>query len=213
MERSAIKPDVVSKTKAAMPKKMNQKSVDSHLLKNKRNNQGCPLIPVHKLETIYANKMNDVLKERIKRPKEASWQQMGVMLPILRQGASKNIIRNDHLDIDPHQEMLNRMKVVQSTLHSPSALTSPNIFKQHKKTSRSVKVDPGIDSYEHRIKVKDIVAVKALNDKEIYRKRASKLRKDVKRQEQLDSKQSEIMATELDFVAEQMAIDVEKEER
>jgi len=56
------------------PKRMNQKSVDSHLKKNKRNNQGCPLIPVHKLEPIYANKMNDVLKERIQRPKEASWQ-------------------------------------------------------------------------------------------------------------------------------------------
>jgi len=43
-------------------------------------------------------------------------------------------------------------------------------------TSRTIKIDPGIDSYEHRIKVKDIVSVKALNDKEIYRKRASKLR-------------------------------------
>ena len=76
-----------------------------------------------------------------------------------------------------------------------------------------MKVDPGMDSYEHRIKVKDIVAVKAINDKEIYKKRASKLRQDVKRQEQLDSKKSEILATELDFVAEQIAIEEESEKR
>ena len=119
------------------------------------------MIPIHKLEPIYANKMQDVLKEPSTRPKEKNWQQIGVMLPIWRQGASKNIIRNTHLDIDPTQEMLNNTKVLQSTLHSPSQLTSPNINRQHKKTSRSVKVNPSQEGYEHRIKVKDIVAVKA----------------------------------------------------
>ena len=70
---------------------------------------------------------------------------------------------------------------MQSTLHSPSQLTSPNIFKQHKKTSRSVQIDPNTDSYEYRIKVKDIVDVKTQNDREIFRKRASKLRDDMAR--------------------------------
>lgn len=48
---------------------------------------------------------------------------MGVMLPILRQNATKNVIRNEHLGVDPEVELLNKLKVVQNTLHSPAALT------------------------------------------------------------------------------------------
>lgn len=45
---------------------------------------------------------------------------MPVMLPILRQNESKNIIRNDHLDIDAEQEIFNKLKVAQKTLYSNS---------------------------------------------------------------------------------------------
>ena len=44
------------------------------------------------------------------------------------------------------------------------------------------------------------------------RKRATKLRQDIARQEQLDSKKSAVLASEIDFVAEQMAIDDHVEE-
>ena len=72
--------------------------------------------------------MNDLLKKPINRPKEKSWQQMGIMLPILRQNQTKNIIRNDHLDMmDEESERLNREKVLQRTLHSPNALTNYDI--------------------------------------------------------------------------------------
>ena len=73
--------------------------------------------------------MRAVLKEPSKRPKEQSWQQMGVMLPILRQNATSNIIRNVQSDIEPEQEDLNIQKIVQNTLHTPAALSTPNILK------------------------------------------------------------------------------------
>ena len=63
------------------------------------------------------------------------------------------------------------MKVVQNTLHSMAALTSPNIFKQHMKVSRTANVSVDDETYEHRIKVEDIVAVKAINEKELLKKR------------------------------------------
>ena len=70
MEKSVIKPEVIEKP---VPKKMDQKLIDAQLKKNQNNNQGCPLIPIHKLEPIYANKMKDVLRERSVRPKEKNW--------------------------------------------------------------------------------------------------------------------------------------------
>ena len=71
MEKSVIRPEVTPKL---APKKMDQKQIDSHLKKINKSNQGCPLIPIHKLEPIYANKMQDVLKEPSARPKEKNWQ-------------------------------------------------------------------------------------------------------------------------------------------
>jgi hypothetical protein len=67
--------------------------------------------------------MQDVLKNPIKRPKEASWQPIGIMLPILKQNASKNIMRNGHLDTDPEQYLLNRYKLMANTMHTPADLT------------------------------------------------------------------------------------------
>ena len=94
------------------------------------------------------------------------------MLPILRQTAMKNIIRNDQLDIDPKQEYLNKQRVTKNTMHSPAALTSPNIFKQNKMAKRDAPASYDEDNYQHRIQVRDIVAVKQVNEKEILEKRS-----------------------------------------
>ena len=46
-------------------------------------------------------------------------------------------------------------------MHSPADLTSPSIVQQTKKARRGVRaVDQEEDNLEHRIRVKDIVAVK-----------------------------------------------------
>ena len=135
------------------------------------------------------------------------------MLPILRQNESKNIIRNDHLDIDSEQEMLNKFKVFQKTLHSNSQLTSPNIFKQHKITSRSKTTNLYADSYEHRIKVKDITQVKRNNEMEIKNRKRNAKRKDAKKQEILDSKRTAQLESQIDLVAEQLALDEMEDER
>ena len=70
------------------------------------------MLPVHKMDHIYKNRMDDLIKRPIKRPKEKSWQQVDVMLPILRQNQTKNIIRNDYLDVNPDQENVNREKLL-----------------------------------------------------------------------------------------------------
>ena len=78
------------------------------------------------------------------------------------------------MDIDTEQEMQNKFKVLQRTLHSPSQLTSPNIFKQHKIESRSKSISIVDSQYEHRINVKDITRVRENNAREIYKKRRNK---------------------------------------
>ena len=65
MEKSFIKPDVVRSPKTT---RIDQKMIDGHLKKNEFDNQGCPLLPIHKLDPIYQNRMQDVLKEPNERP-------------------------------------------------------------------------------------------------------------------------------------------------
>ena len=129
------------------------------------------------------------------------------MLPILRQNETKNIIRNDHMDIDTEQEMQNKFKVLQRTLHSPSQLTSPNIFKQHKIESRSKSISIVDSQYEHRINVKDITRVRENNAREIYKKRRNKEQGEKREKQMQQSKRTELLNTEMDIIAEQLAFE------
>lgn len=98
------------------------------------------------MDPIYHQQMHDVLNTKSARPKEQSWQQLGIMLPILRNNASKNIIRNEQLDVDPTQELLNQARVIQNTMHTPAALTSPNIFSQNRKAKRNKPASYDLDN-------------------------------------------------------------------
>ena len=92
--KTGIRPHVVEKTKAH---KLNQKVVDQHIQKHSLDNLGCPLLPIHKMDTIYNQQMLTNIHTPAQRPKEKSWQQLNVMLPILRQNCSTNIRRNDKM--------------------------------------------------------------------------------------------------------------------
>ena len=72
------------------------------------------------------------------------------------------MIKNEQtMVIDPSVEEQGRQRVIQNTLHSPADLTSPSILQQTKKARRGSKpVNLEEDNLEHRIRVKDIVAVK-----------------------------------------------------
>ena len=132
---------------------------------------------------------------------------MGIMLPILRQNETKNIIRNDNMDINTEQELLNKFKVLQRTLHSPSQLTSPNIFKQHRITSRSKSIGIDDDQFEHRINVKDITRVKENNAREIYKKRKDKEEVEIREKQMQNSKRTQLLNSEMDIIAEQLAFE------
>jgi len=70
MEKAVIKPDVM---RYHIDKKLDQKKLDKHVRKNLHDNQGCPLIPIHKMDPIYHQQMQDVLNSKSARPKEQSW--------------------------------------------------------------------------------------------------------------------------------------------
>jgi len=50
MMKTGIRPLVVEKPKI---KKLDQKHIDKEVSKTKLDNQGCPLLPIHKMDPIY----------------------------------------------------------------------------------------------------------------------------------------------------------------
>ena len=51
---------------------------------------------MHNLKEYQRNKISDILKQPDERPNERQWQQMKVMLPILRTSGAMNLDRNDY---------------------------------------------------------------------------------------------------------------------
>ena len=51
---------------------------------------------MHNLKEYQRNKISDILKQPNKRPSERQWQQMQVMLPILKSTGAMNLERNDY---------------------------------------------------------------------------------------------------------------------
>ena len=49
MLKTGIRPKVIEKPKV---RKLNQQTLDKHVSKN-NDNQGCPLLPIHKMDPIY----------------------------------------------------------------------------------------------------------------------------------------------------------------
>jgi hypothetical protein len=47
MEKSIIRPEVIKSPKTT---KIDQKIIDGHLKKNEKDNEGCPLLPIHRQE-------------------------------------------------------------------------------------------------------------------------------------------------------------------
>lgn len=62
-------------------------------------NLGIPLLPVHKMDQIEQNKMKDLLfnigHQTSPKTNERDWNQMKVMLPILKQSVAHNFKRNN----------------------------------------------------------------------------------------------------------------------
>ena len=164
MLKTSIRPHVNEKTQV---RKMNQSTIDKHIVKNRLDNQGYPLLPVHKMDPIYNQQMLTHHKSPSPRPQEKNWQQLNVMLPILRQNHVTNIIKNDKmLLIDREIEKSCKLRLAKNTIHSPADLTAPSIFQQTKKNKTSMLSEP-----EHRINVQDIIAVQKNNNRERYEKR------------------------------------------
>ena len=50
MLKTGIRPRVIEKPKV---RKLTQKIIDKQIKKNSLDNQGCPLLPIHKMDPIY----------------------------------------------------------------------------------------------------------------------------------------------------------------
>ena len=74
MEKTLIRPEQSNASIKRVKNKVDQPELESQIKKNIKDNEGCPLLPIHKLDKIYQNRMQDYLKEPIKRPKERNWQ-------------------------------------------------------------------------------------------------------------------------------------------
>ena len=61
------------------------------------------------------------------------------------------------------------------------------------------------ENYQHRIKVKDIVAVKSQNEKELKHKQRVKAREESLQRQLVNSRKSEVLASKLDMVASLLA--------
>jgi len=100
------------------------------------------------MDPIYYSQMQDLLKSPDFRPKkEREWQQLGIMLPILRQNHTTNVIRNDQWDVDPDAEIQSRARATLNTLHTPACLTSPSITLQSRKAVSTYPVIYEEDTY------------------------------------------------------------------
>jgi len=76
-------------------------------------------------------------------------------------------------------------------MHTPAALTSPNIFSQNRKAKRNKPASYDLDNQHHRIQIRDIVAAKQVNEKEIQHRRSEAVRDAERRYMALQSRKEE----------------------
>ena len=126
-DKAAIKPDMT-----LLKRKLNDKSskrIDEEIQKNKVINLGIPIISTHNLKEFQKNKIQKILNEPDKRPPERQWQQMQVMLPILKTTGATNMTRNEMLATKKLTEDA-KAKLNQQIIHTPAELADFSIMQQ-----------------------------------------------------------------------------------
>lgn len=90
-------------------------------------NLGIPIISSHNLKEFQKNQIQNILNEPDKRPPERQWQQMQVMLPILKTSGATNLNRNDVTKKKLSENA--KAKLNEQIIHTPAELADFSIHK------------------------------------------------------------------------------------
>ena len=202
-----------------LKRRLNDRSsrrIDEEIQKNKVINLGIPVMSTHNLKDYQRNKVLHILNEPDKRPPERQWQQMKVMLPILRTSGAVNMTRNEMLakKLTEHQ----KTRLNEHTIHSPAELTDFNIQKQFgmERKRYSPKQSPAavhqFDNWEKRVTFTDLRrkarGPRGLGAADVAQSARREEREALLRAQKADDR----LQREIDYVAEALANEAEREE-